>query len=66
MSQSYTQQPAEGGKSRTGLIVAIIVGLIVLCCCLVIIVVFAVPALMGPAIGNVFSNIIQGLGTPTP
>jgi len=36
--------------------------LLLLVPCLVIVVL----ALLGPAIGNVFSNIIEGIGTPVP
>ena len=50
-------------KRNVWLIVGIVVGVIVilLCCCLLVL--FAFPALLGPAIENVFSNIIEELGT---
>ncbi len=35
-----------------------------LCC--VSVVIIAVLTLLGPSIGNVFSNIIENLATPTP
>jgi Yip1 domain len=41
---------------------AVLAGILVLVACLAIVAL----ALMGPAIGNVFSNIITDLGTPTP
>jgi hypothetical protein len=43
-------------------IVAIIV-VILICCCLAV---FVILALLGPAVGTVFSNIIEELGTPVP
>lgn len=58
-----TSQPAQKSTGRTILIiVAVIVGL----CILIPICVIVILALMGPAIGNTFSNIIQNLPTPTP
>jgi len=55
----------EEKKSNTVLIIIIVVVvvLIVLCCCCV----FGTLLLSGPAVGNVFSNIIEGLEvTPAP
>ena len=43
-------------------IIAIIV-VILVCCCLAV---FVILVLLGPAVGTVFSNIIEGLGTPMP
>lgn len=42
--------------------VLILVGILVFVACAVIIAL----AVVGPAVGNVFSNIIQGIGTPVP
>jgi flagellar basal body-associated protein FliL len=58
-----TEAPPQGGKRNTLLIVVIVV--VVLLCALALCVVVAL-ALLGPALGNVFSNIVTELGTPTP
>jgi hypothetical protein len=57
----------EPKKDNTLLIiVAVIAGLILLCCCCLAIVYFGF-LLAGPAVGNVFSNIVNNLViTPTP
>jgi hypothetical protein len=65
MSEDFgTPQVADAAPKKTNvwLIVGIVVGVIVLllCCCVVIALVF--PAMLGPVIENVFSNIIEGLG----
>jgi len=60
-----TLQPAAPTKSRlpTAVVVILVVlaACILLCACAVV-----VLALLGPATGNVFSNIIEQLGTPAP
>ncbi|MFZ5918620.1 MAG: hypothetical protein ACOYZ7_16925 [Chloroflexota bacterium] len=55
-------------KNNTLLIVlAVVVGLIVVCCCCALAFFFLGPMLLGPEIGNVFSNIVEGLEmTPVP
>jgi Na+-driven multidrug efflux pump len=58
-------EPVEEKKSNTTLIIIIVavVVLIVLCCCCVV----GLMTFGGPAIGNVFSNVIEGLElTPMP
>lgn len=65
MTEDYFGEPMEEKKSNTVLIIIIVVVvvLIVLCCCCV----FGTLLLSGPAVGNVFSNIIEGLEvTPAP
>ena len=65
MTEDYYAEPMEEKKSNTTLIIIIIVVvvLIVLCCCCVL----ATLTLAGPAVGNVFSNIIEELEmTPMP
>lgn len=47
-------------------VLIIVVVLIILCCLCVIVVVVLGPAIFGPSIGNVFSNIQEGLMTPVP
>ena len=61
-----TPQPAsQPAKSKLPTIVIIIVVLLIVCvlaaCCVI-----AVLTLLGPSVGNVFSNIIENLPTPTP
>lgn len=68
MTEDYFAEPTEEKKSNTALIIIIVVVLvlIVLCCCCVF-GVWLVPTLLGPSVGNVFSNIIEGLETtPVP
>lgn len=56
---SAAPQPASRKGSKVWIILIVIVGLMV-CACLAVI---ALLAVLGPTIGNVFSNIIQ---TPQP
>jgi hypothetical protein len=61
-----TPQPASPAtKSKLPTIVIIIVVLLVVCvlavCCVI-----AALTLLGPSVGNVFSNIIENMPTPTP
>jgi len=58
----------EPKKDNTLLIViAVVVGLILICCCCLAAFFFLGPLLLGPEIGNVFSNIIESLEvTPMP
>jgi flagellar basal body-associated protein FliL len=65
VTEDYYAEPTEEKKSNTTLIIIIVVVvvLIVLCCCCVLGTLF----LGGPAVGNVFSNIIEGIEmTPVP
>jgi flagellar basal body-associated protein FliL len=65
VTEDYYAEPMEEKKSNTTLIIIIVVVvvLIVLCCCCVL----GTVAISGPAIGNVFSNIIEELEmTPMP
>ena len=65
MTEDYYAEPMEEKKSNTTLIIIIVVVvvLVVLCCCCVL----ATLTLAGPAVGNVFSNIIEELEmTPMP
>jgi uncharacterized RDD family membrane protein YckC len=54
--------PSDSGSSTILAVLLAIVPLLFL----VAVVVIVVLALLGPAIGNVFSNIIENLATPTP
>lgn len=69
MEGSYvTPEAAPPKKDNTLLIViAVIAGLILLCCCCIAAFFIIGPTILGPAVGNVFSNIIEGLEmTPMP
>jgi Flp pilus assembly pilin Flp len=70
MSQEIPATPVPSAepekKSNTGKVILIIVAILLVICCLCAVVILAVPSLLGPSIGNVFSNIIEGLGTPMP
>ena len=65
MTEDYYAPLGEEKKSNTTLIiiVVVVVVLIVLCCCCVL----GTVLLAGPAVGNVFSNVIEGIEmTPMP
>ena len=52
---------SNAGKITIGIIVAVILLVVCVCC-----VIFFGLTLLGPAVGNVFSNIIEELATPVP
>lgn len=58
------QQPSQNNTTRN-IIIAVVVVIVLCCCCFIA--VFGALSLMGPAVGEVFSNIIEGLDvTPVP
>jgi hypothetical protein len=58
------QEPKQNNTTRN-IIIAVAVVIFLCCCC--IIAIGAGLSLMGPAVGNVFSNVIQELEvTPLP
>ncbi len=59
-------EPPAQKKSPWITVLIIVVVLIVLCCLCLLVVFVLLPAIFGPSIGNVFSNIIESLPTPTP
>jgi hypothetical protein len=59
-----TVQPVSQPRS-TGKTIAIVVGVIVAVCILGTLCVFVTLALLGPAVGNVFSSVVTSL-PPTP
>ena len=61
MSQEIAPTLEEPKKSNTGLIIGIIVAVLVVCLCCCLLAFVVLPAIFGPSIGNVFSNIIEGL-----
>ncbi len=65
--QQYYAPPAQPQRSNT--LLYVLLGVLVGCClcvALVCIVTFAVPSLLGPQMGGVFSNIITTLEAMTP
>jgi len=60
-----SEAPSTTPTSKIPKVVVILV-VLVLSCIVVSVCVIVLLALMGPAVGNVFSNIITTLGTPTP
>jgi small neutral amino acid transporter SnatA (MarC family) len=68
VTEDYYEAPVEEKKSNTTLIIIIVVVviLVVLCCCCVLATTL-VPSILGPSVGNVFSNIIEEMEmTPMP
>ena len=58
------EEPARNNTTRN-IIIAVVVIIVLCCCCLIA--VYGGLMLMGPAMGNVFSNIVEGLEvTPVP
>ena len=75
MTESYPTPEApvqeEEKKSNTVLIIIIIVVVaLLLCCCALVILgpIFGISSLtlLGPEIGDVFSDVIEGIMTPAP
>ena len=61
MEEYYDPVAAEEPKSNTTKIIIIVAVAVVLCACVCLCVTIGVPALLGPSIGNVFSEINSGL-----
>jgi hypothetical protein len=57
------QEPAQSNTTRN-IIIAVVAIIVVCCCCLIA--VYGGVLLAGPSVGNVFSNIVEGLVTPVP
>jgi len=60
-----TPQPASPATSKLPTAVIVIVALVIVCI-LACICVIVILALLGPSVGNVYSNIIENLPTATP
>ncbi|MCL4303382.1 MAG: RDD family protein [Anaerolineae bacterium] len=60
-SDNVTFVPSDSGSSAAIIIVALVSLFILVPICII-----AVLLLLGPVVGNVFSNIVENLGTPTP
>ncbi len=65
VTEYQEQEPAAPNNTTRNIIIAVVV-IVVLCCCLLAALIFVGPLLLGPTVGNVFSNIIEGLETPIP
>ncbi|MEW6716079.1 MAG: hypothetical protein AB1345_01045 [Chloroflexota bacterium] len=67
MTEEISEVTTGEGKSKTWVIVLVVVLAVLFICCLcILLIAFGIPAILGPAVGEVFSNIIQELGTPIP
>jgi hypothetical protein len=67
VTEDYYAEPMEEKKSNTTLIIIIVVVVLILLCCCCVVGFLLVPSLLGPAVGNVFSNVIEEMGvTPVP
>jgi hypothetical protein len=71
MSEEYldpiTPEIVEEPKSNTNKIIIAIVVVVVLCFCICLCFFVLVPALLGPTVGNVFSEVIDEMMlTPMP
>ena len=65
--EPITPEIVEEPKSNTTKIIIIVAVVVVLCICICMCVFLMIPALMGPSIGNVFSEIEYELMlTPVP
>ena len=58
------EKPAK--KKNPWITILIIVVVLIVLCCICALLVPAILALLGPSVGNVFSNIQEGLMTPVP
>ena len=63
MAEEFRQEEAPSKKLMNPLVIVLIIFGIVFCCCIAITIMLV---LLGPAVGTVFSNIIEGIGTPMP
>jgi hypothetical protein len=71
MEDAYQEVPysePEPKKGMSGWLIALIIigALVVICCLCLLIVVVLAPTLLGPAMGNVFSTIIETVEATTP
>jgi hypothetical protein len=64
MYESTPVQAPAKKKLPVWAIILIILGVLLLCTCLCVLLFPAILAMMGPSIGNVFSNIIEQMPTP--
>ncbi len=66
-SAPYAPPAPPAKKTNPWIIILIVVAVILLlCCCCLVVFGLLGPSLLGPDVGNIFSNIQQGLMTPVP
>jgi hypothetical protein len=58
------ESPAK--KRNPWITVLIVIIVLIVFCCICACLVFTILALLGPSVGNVYSNIMEGIVTPTP
>ena len=63
MAEEFQPVEAPPKKNMSPWVIVLIITVVICCCCLAIAIMFT---LLGPAVGTVFSNIIEELGTPMP
>jgi hypothetical protein len=63
-AMSSTQPPGAQPSSNTGKIILTVVIVLVIVCVVIPVCVIAILAIMGPQIGNIFSRITSGVGSP--
>jgi len=71
MEDAYQEVPysePEPKKGMSGWLIALIIiaALVAICCLCFLIVAVLAPTLLGPAVGNVFSTIIETVEATTP
>ena len=68
MAEEFEYSQAEEPQKKTNpwVIVLIILAVLLCCCILMLFVIPTILALLGPSVGDVFSNIIEEIGTPVP
>lgn len=71
MSEEYldpiTPEIVDTPQKNTNMILIIVIVVIVLCCCICLCTFILLPSLFGPAVGDVFSEVIDEMMlTPIP
>jgi len=69
MAEDYSPSgaPAQKKSNTTLIIIIVVVVVLLLCCCVFLCIspIFGLN-LLGPEIGNVFSDVLEGIMTPAP
>ncbi|MBN1147581.1 MAG: hypothetical protein JXA78_10010 [Anaerolineales bacterium] len=63
MADEFRPVEAAPKKKMSPWVIVGIIFLVLVCCCILV---FVLLAMLGPAVGSVFSNIIEEIGTPMP
>lgn len=68
VASQENQQGLSGAGKAIGIGAGVGIGIIalVVVCILAACVIIAILLLLGPVVGNVFSNVVENLGTPMP